>query len=76
MVFEKSLDKNEEINGLFETQNSLDQKIKGLEKDIEALKNEVWGTNVDFWLRETSAEPVFVEALWRLCGAPSRKPIL
>ena len=31
-------DKNEEINGLFGTQSELDQKIKGLEKDIEALK--------------------------------------
>jgi len=34
-------DKNEEINGLFGTQSELDQKIKGLEKDIEALKNEI-----------------------------------
>eukprot|EP00998_Keelungia_sp_KM082_P011069 NODE_72_length_2822_cov_65.725788_g68_i0.p1 GENE.NODE_72_length_2822_cov_65.725788_g68_i0~~NODE_72_length_2822_cov_65.725788_g68_i0.p1 ORF type:complete len:921 (-),score=372.38 NODE_72_length_2822_cov_65.725788_g68_i0:59-2716(-) len=34
-------DKQEEILQLLETQASLDQKIKGLEKDIEALKNEI-----------------------------------
>eukprot|EP01006_Ploeotia_vitrea_P032137 TRINITY_DN64396_c0_g1_i1.p1 TRINITY_DN64396_c0_g1~~TRINITY_DN64396_c0_g1_i1.p1 ORF type:complete len:1185 (+),score=181.09 TRINITY_DN64396_c0_g1_i1:77-3631(+) len=34
-------DKQEEIMQLLETQNTLEQRIKGLDKDIDALKNEI-----------------------------------